>query len=96
MAAEGLVSITYFINKKKQILNKPIVTLNGFATPDKASELEEKISNKCEEIYNNMINENAGITYSNLERQISNQVNHYIYNKMDRRPLIVVSIKKAR
>ena len=43
-----------------------------------------------------MINENAGITYSNLERQISNQVNHYIYNKMDRRPLIVVSIKKAR
>ena len=96
MAAEGLVSITYFINKKKQILNKPIVTLNGFATPDKASELEEKISNKCEEIYNNMINENPGITYSNLERQISNQVNHYIYNKMDRRPLIVVSIKKAR
>ena len=96
MAAEGLVSITYFINKKKQILNKPIVTLNGFATPDKASELEEKISNKCEEIYNNMINENVGITYSNLERQISNQVNHYIYNKMDRRPLIVVSIKKAR
>lgn len=96
MAAEGLVSITYFINKKKQILNKPMVTLNGFATPDKASELEEKISNKCEEIYNNMINENAGITYSNLERQISNQVNHYIYNKMDRRPLIVVSIKKAR
>lgn len=96
MAAEGLVSVTYFINRKKQILNKPIVTLNGFSTPDKATELEEKISNKCEEIYINMINENPGITYSNLERQISIQMNHYIYNKMDRRPLIVVSIKKAR
>ena len=96
MAAEGLVSVSYFINRKKQILNKPIVTLNGFATPDKANELEEKISNKCEEIYTNMINENPGITYSNLERQISIQMNHYIYNKMDRRPLIVVSIKKAR
>lgn len=96
MADEGLVSATFFINKKKEILNKPIVTLNGFSTPDKADELILVLSNKCEEIYNNLNKDNSNISFSSLERQIANQMYQYIYNKMDRKPLIVVSIKKIR
>lgn len=96
MADEGLVSATFFINKKKEILNKPIVTLNGFATPDKIEELVYTLTNKCEEIYNNLTKENTNISFSALERQIGNQMYQYIYKKMDRKPLIVVSIKKAR
>ncbi|MBE6130309.1 MAG: ribonuclease J [Erysipelotrichaceae bacterium] len=96
MADEGLVSATFFINKKKEIINKPIVTLNGFSTPDKADELILMLSNKCVEIYNNLNKDNSNISFSALERQIANQMYQFIYNKMDRKPLIVVSIKKIR
>ena len=96
MADEGLVSATFFINKKKEIINKPIVTLNGFSTPDKADELILTLSNKCVEIYNNLNKDNSNLSFSALERQIANQMYQYIYNKMDRKPLIVVSIKKIR
>lgn len=96
MADEGLVSATFFINKKKEILNKPVVTLNGFATPGKIGELIDALTNKCEEIYNNLNKENTTISLGSLERQIGNQMYQYIYKKMDRKPLIVVSIKKAR
>ncbi|MBQ4570283.1 MAG: ribonuclease J [Bacilli bacterium] len=96
MADEGLVSATFFINKKKEIINKPIVTLNGFSTPDKADELISMLSNKCVEIYNNLNKDNSNLSFSALERQIANQMYQFIYNKMDRKPLIVVSIKKIR
>ena len=96
MADEGLVSATLFVNKKKEIINKPIVTLNGFSTPDKADELILMLSNKCVEIYNNLNKDNSNHTFNAMERQITNQMYQYIYNKMDRKPLIVVSIKKAR
>ena len=96
MADEGLVSATFFINKKKEIINKPIVTLNGFSTPDKADELILMLSNKCVEIYNNLNKDNSNLSFSALERQIANQMYQFIYNKMDRKPLIVVSIKKIR
>ena len=95
MADEGLVSITLFINKKHQVLDKPIVTLNGFATPDKAELLIDSLSKKCEEIYYNLIKDN-NISLNTVEKHIINQMNQYIYNKMDRKPLIVVSIKKIR
>ncbi len=96
MADEGLVSITFFINKKKQILNKPIVTLNGFATPEKAVKLIQVISEKSTELYNNLLVQNPNNQYNFIEKQVSNSIGQFIYNKMDRKPLIVVSIKKIR
>ena len=53
MADEGLVSVTYFVNKRKEIINHPIVTLSGFATPDKAKQITDKITAKCTELYIN-------------------------------------------
>ena len=96
MADEGLVSITFFVNNKKAILDKPIVTLHGFATPDKALELVSSLTIKCEEIYNSLINNGSRITFGSIEKQLTNQMYQYIYKKMDRKPLIVVSIIKAR
>ena len=43
----------------------------------------------------NLIKDN-NISLNTVEKHIINQMNQYIYNKMDRKPLIVVSIKKVR
>lgn len=96
MADEGLVSATLFINKKYQILDKPIITLNGFATPEKAELLINSLSKKCEEIYNNLTKDANSISLNYVEKQLMNQLIQYIYNKMDRKPLIIISIKKVR
>ena len=95
MADEGLVSVTYFVNKRKEIINHPIVTLSGFATPDKAKQITDKITAKCSELYINQTKNKDKISFAAIERQISNQMYQYIYQKMDRKPLIVVSIKQV-
>ena len=95
MADEGLVSVTYFVNKRKEIINQPIVTLSGFATPEKAKEIVDKIVNKCSELFINQTKNKDKLSYAAIERQISNQMYQYIYQKMDRKPLIVVSIKQV-
>ena len=97
MADDGLVSATLFVNKKLDVLNKPIVTLNGFATPDKAINLIETIETKCKDLYYNLTkNKNDKINLNTIEKHLTNQLGQYIDNLMDRNPLIVVSIKVVR
>ena len=96
MADEGLVSVNYFIDKKKKLIGEPIVTLNGFATPEKAKLILEQISTKCDDIFKHQTEGKENYSITSVEKQIQNQMYQYIYQKMDRTPLIVVSIIQVK
>ena len=96
MADEGLVSVNYFINRKKKLLGNPIVTLNGFATPDKAKALQEQIKQKSDEIFKQLTLDKENYSIQSVEKQIQNSMFQYIYQRMDRKPLIVVSIIQVK
>ena len=96
MADEGLVSVNYFINRKKKLLGDPIVTLNGFATPEKAKVLQEQIKQKSDEIFKQLTLDKENYSIQSVEKQIQNSMFQYIYQRMDRKPLIVVSIIQVK
>ena len=96
MADEGLVSVNYFINRKKKLLGNPIVTLNGFATPEKAKVLQEQIKQKSDEIFKQLTLDKENYSIQSVEKQIQNTMFQYIYQRMDRKPLIVVSIIQVK
>lgn len=95
MADGGMVSITYFINKQKQLLNQPRVIMKGFATNETAQPLIDKIQARSLEIFNQLTKGKEHYVVSTLEKQITNTINQYIYQLMDRRPLIVVIVKQV-
>ena len=95
MADEGLVAITYYVNKKKELLTKPIVNLKGFSTPLAEQSILNKIESKCIDIYTNTTKNKNYIPFNQLEKIISNQIYQMIYQQMDRKPLIVVAVKKG-
>ena len=96
MADEGLVSVNYFVNRKKKLLGDPIVTLNGFATPEKAKVLQEQIKQKSDEIFKQLTLDKENYSIQSVEKQIQNSMFQYIYQRMDRKPLIVVSIIQVK
>ncbi len=95
MADEGLISITYFINKKKQLISTPIIASRGFMTPESATLLLNSFTNKSIDIFKTLTSNKEHYVISSTEKQIINQMVQYIYHKMDRKPLIVVSIKQV-
>ena len=68
MADDGLVSATIFINKKYDIVNKPLVTLNGFATPEKAKVLQEQIKQKCDEVFKQLTLDKDNFSIQSVEK----------------------------
>lgn len=96
MADDGVVSITYFANKKHELITDPIIETKGYLTPDAASSVEEKLITKAKDIYIRNISQIAKIPLASLEKQIANQINQYLFHIMDRKPLIVVSIREIK
>ncbi len=95
MADGGMVSVTYFINKKKQLINEPKVIMKGFATSETAQPLIDKIKARSLEIFNQITKGKEHFVLSTVEKQITNTINQYIYQLMDRKPLLVIAIKQV-
>ena len=92
LADEGIVSITYFVNKKRAFLTEPVVTLNGFATPEASKKIMEAIRAKSSDTYHSIREKQPSLKTVSLEKMISNQMNQYIYSKMGRKPIVVAKV----
>lgn len=95
LANDGLVSITYFINKNRVIYNIPVIDSSGFATPVTSGRIMNSIKQKSTDIYQNIINKQPHLPLATMEKHIANQMAQYIYQKMERKPLIAVTIKEV-
>lgn len=93
MADNGMVSVTFFINKKKEIINNPIINIAGFATPEMAVPLINSIKQKSIDLFKGLMKNQKGLSFSGTEKQLSNQLGQYIYHKMNRKPVVITAIK---
>lgn len=89
MADDGLISITFNVNKaNKQLINLSLVT-KGFIDQIHSSELANSIKQKAADLFINLLSTSKHLNNVTLEKQITNQLGLYIYQKIERRPLIV-------
>lgn len=91
MADEGLISIAFTISKNKRLIGSPIVKSCGFTDTESATSksLENTIKQKASDIVVNLLKNYKNINIKNFEKQISMQLGQFLFQKIDRKPLIV-------
>lgn len=89
MADEGLLTVTFTITKNKRLIGNIIVNSIGFADFSSSKSLENSISQKALDIFNNALAKNKGIQTKLIEKQVITGLSQFIYQKIERKPLIV-------
>lgn len=89
MADEGLLTLTFTITKNKRLIGNLLISSKGFADFNISKDLENSIRQKALDIFNNTLKSTKGINTKAIEKQLVVGLNQYIYQRTDRRPLIV-------
>ena len=89
MADEGLLTLTFTITKNKRLIGNLLISSKGFTDFNVSKDLENSIRQKALDIFNNTIKTTKGINTKAIEKQLVIGLNQYIYQRTDRRPLIV-------
>ena len=89
MADEGLLTLTFTITRNKRLIGNLLISSRGFTDFNISKDLENSIRQKALDIFNNTLKSTKGINTKAIEKQLIVGLNQYIYQKTDRRPLIV-------
>ena len=89
MADEGLLSITFTVSKSKRLIGNVLITSKGFTDFEVSRSLENSIRQKALDIFNNVIKNSKTLNAKSIEKQLIVGLNQYIYQKIERKPLIV-------
>ena len=89
MADEGLLTITFTITKNKRLIGNVVVKSSGFADFESSKSLENSIRQKTLDLFTNSLKEHKNINIRVLEKQVITGLSQFIYQKIERRPLIV-------
>lgn len=89
MADEGLLSITFTLTKSKRLIGMPVVRSSGFADFTSLKSLENSIRQKSNDIFMALLKTHKTVHTQSFEKQLINQLGQFIYQKIERRPLIV-------
>ena len=89
MADDGLLTLTFTVTKNKRLIGDVKIDSIGFADFDFLKNLENSISQKSLEIFNSAIKQNKTIQSKFIEKQLVSNLGQYIYQKIQRKPLIV-------
>ena len=92
MADDGMVYLNYTLHKnKKSVVNFDIQTA-GFIDPDALESLFNDIKNKALDLFNIHLNNLKKFNQGSLEKQLIASLSNYIYQRTERKPLIITSI----
>lgn len=89
MADEGLLTLTFTITKNKRLIGNVSINSIGFADFNSLKSLENSITQKAMDIFNTALKQNKTIQTKYVEKQVSINLSQFIYQKIQRRPLIV-------
>ena len=89
MADEGLLTITFTLTKNKRLIGNAIVKSSGFTNSETSKSLENSIGQKANDILYNSLKKYKNINVKFIEKNIIMGLGQFIYQKIERRPLIV-------
>ena len=89
MADEGLISIIFTISKNRKLIGQPLIKSSGFADYEVSRSIENTIKQKAIDIFTNILKTSKTLQIKKVEKEVSVQLSQYIYQKIERRPLIV-------
>jgi ribonuclease J len=92
LASEGLIAVTYTISKAKKLLATPIVISKGFVDVNFAKDVISDISKKAKSCFEECVSRHKTISPASLENAIKLQLSTYIYQKIERKPLLLVHL----
>ena len=89
MADDGMICFNYLLDKnKKNIVNFEMSTA-GFMDPDELKNLTNDINHKAYDLVNNLLANSKKLNIKSIEKQIITSLSQYIYQRTERRPLII-------
>lgn len=92
MADDGMIYLNFALSKnKKTIINFDMQTA-GFIDPESLQVLFNDIKNKAYELFNIHLSNLKKFNASSLEKQLIITLSNYIYQRTERKPLIIPSI----
>lgn len=92
MSEGGLITVTFSINKEKKVLYPTKIVTRGFMDPSLAGDFNETIKKKANDIFQNALSAYKNINIKYIERQIGIGLSQFIYQKTERKPLIVAIV----
>jgi len=92
MSDGGLITITFSINKDKKMLYPTKVVTRGFMDPALAGNFNDTIKQKANDIFVTALNAYKNINVKYIERQVGIGLSQFIYQKTERKPLIVAVV----
>lgn len=89
LSEDGLLSAIVTIDiKNKKILSNPVIISRGFIYMKEHNELTKEIANIVTETTTKFINKDT-INVNVIKRQITKELNEFIYKKTERRPMVM-------
>ncbi len=92
MSDGGLITITFSINKDKKLIYPTKIVTRGFMDPALANNFNDTIKQKANDIFITSLNAYKNINIKYIERQIGVGLSQFIYQKTERKPLIVAVV----
>ena len=91
LADDGLVSIIYSINRFGQLIQPPNIITRGFIYMKNTEQIMKAIKIKSEQVYQSFSKkQNLSVKdISNRNNYIINEMNNFILQKTERKPLII-------
>lgn len=88
LAEDGMLSTIFTVSNGLQI-NKPEIVSRGFIYMKQSEQLIERIQNKAEETLNKYLATHKVPNYSSVKGFITNELNTFIYELTERKPMII-------
>lgn len=89
MADDGMISIIFTIDKNKKIIVPPTLETRGFIDTSSLQTTYNTIKNKAVDIFNNYMEKAKKVNLQSLEKHLTINLSQFIFQKTDRRPLII-------
>lgn len=90
-----MLSAIFTVDKHHRQITSPTIVSRGFIYMRKSEDLANEIKNKAEELYNDYISRTKRINYNNVTNFITQELSNFIYDKTQRKPIIIPLIMEV-
>jgi len=89
LSDDGVVSLVFTINSLRQEVSPVSLVSKGFIYMKDSEKLIADIKNKASEIFNLELSKYKNLNIPSIKGKISSEITNYIYDKTERKPIIV-------